>query len=705
MPPLLSYSQKPFVRFLLALTTGILTRELLAYTMLPYLIWGVSLLLLANHFLPVSPLTKFRTRMFFGTGTFLFLFATGYFIADRNIRTYFRFPSSETIAAIRVEDSPVEKTETYRAYGSLQLNHNQNTGKSSETEIPLILYFRKDSTFIPPARHDLILARCRISPIRNAGNPDEFDYAAYMHRKGVYYSATIYSFDTIGNLATNTLRGEALAFRDKLLDNFRKSTLSAPNRALFEAILLGEREELTTELRNDFSGAGLSHILSVSGLHTGIILLIVLTILWPLRWLGLSKMIFAAAILLMWGYAFLTGLSASVVRAVTMITILLGGKMMDEKSDSVNTLFAAAFLMLLVNPEYLFEVGFQLSYLSVLSILIFYPRFKKTYINLHPLLQRIADFANLSVSAQLLTLPFSIYYFHIFPLAFLPANLFTVPILIPFTIAGLIHLLLLQYGIELSFLGRLLEVAADYITGIAAAANRLTGRAGTAGWYPDVIEIGLYFLLLLTALLYFEKRKATRLMVFMTALCGVLLWGHLRPVPEKAEMVIFNQNESNAVHIRMNRKLFCYTPDSTVVFERTNRISRPYRDKMKLEETCYIQSDTLVEGFFESGYPLMRIGNRHFMWFTEYSETRMRSEHPFECDYALIGGRYRGTTEQMGRLAHMKKIILLPTLPAYYRKKIKAECDSSGIRCHDIREEGAFRLDESIFKNPRSDED
>ena len=299
-----------------------------------------------------------------------------------------------------------------------------------------VLYLRSDSLL--PGVHvgDIILARTRLTRPQPAFAGD-FDYGTYLrlqHKVGVGFVGSG-QWQVVGHTPVRSLKASAALLQHRLAERYAKAGMYGRPLALVSALTLGERDGLDSDLRQSFAAAGAAHVLAVSGLHTGFIYGILWALLtlfgWrrPLyeertkRWL-LSITI----IVMMWVYAFLTGLSPSVMRAVVVLTIAQIGWVCQRDALSMNTLAAAACICLWIDPLALFSVSFQLSFTAVIGIMLF-----NTYlVGLFPAwhnnaLRYMRGLITVSIAATLGTLPVTLFYFGQFPTAFLLTNVVVLP--------------------------------------------------------------------------------------------------------------------------------------------------------------------------------------------------------------------------------------------------------------------------------------
>ena len=271
-----------------------------------------------------------------------------------------------------------------------------------------------------------------LDPITAPLNPHQFDYASYMGNLGVrdQIRALRSDFIVLPN-ASKTLYGQAAALRKMIISRLRKADFGKAELSVIQALLLGQRDDISEATYTDYKNAGAVHILAVSGLHIGILLLLLQFLLTPLELLPKGKTIkLMAIVVLLWGFALLAGFSASIVRAVTMFSFVAYAMYLNRPSNTFNILALSMFFILLViNPKLLFQVGFQMSYAAVFAIVWIYPLLQQFWYPKNPVVRKIWQLLSVSVAAQVGVLPISLFYFHQFPGLFFISNLIIVPAL------------------------------------------------------------------------------------------------------------------------------------------------------------------------------------------------------------------------------------------------------------------------------------
>ncbi|WP_170117362.1 ComEC/Rec2 family competence protein [Chitinophaga ginsengisoli] len=303
------------------------------------------------------------------------------------------------------------------------------------TRIPakgkLLVYLTKDSAAAGLRDGDRLLIQVQTTPVQHSGNPGAFDYRSYCASQQIYRQAFLRSagWRLLPGRDENAVIRCISRCREYCLHTLQQY-IGGREAGLAAALLIGYRYDLDREMVQEYTNTGIVHIIAISGMHLA---LIYGGLLWILRWWPKHRFSEGGKgcliILLLWAFTLLTGGAASVLRATVMFTFITVGKfMLNRYTNIYNTLAASAFLLLCYEPRLLVDVGFQLSYLAVLSIVICYRRTYYLLQSSNRWLDKLWDMTALTLAAQVLTLPVCLYYFHQFPVFFLPANMLTVPL-------------------------------------------------------------------------------------------------------------------------------------------------------------------------------------------------------------------------------------------------------------------------------------
>ena len=277
----------------------------------------------------------------------------------------------------------------------------------------------------------------------------EFNFSNYWYTKGITHQLYLEDRQILNiKKGRTTIFGMASNFRDRISENLKKLKASENALSVIQALLLGQRNNLSQDTRNAYSNAGAMHILAVSGLHVGIFVLFLSYLLSPLKRFNNGHFLQACLIVVcLWCFAIVAGLSASVIRAVTMFSFITVAIFFSRPFSVEQSLILSMFFLLLLHPMFLFDVGFQLSYSAVFSIIYFRPIIAKLWSPDHWLTQKLWTLTTVSLAAQIGVFPLSIYYFHKFPVHFLLTNLVIVPFLGALLIFGILVLILAYFDI------------------------------------------------------------------------------------------------------------------------------------------------------------------------------------------------------------------------------------------------------------------
>jgi len=294
-----------------------------------------------------------------------------------------------------------------------------------------LLNLKLDSLSKPFSVDDVLIIQSKLNPLFEPLNPSQFNYKAFLENKNIYSQIySDYQSIFIVSQTKHTLFGFADALRSNINEKLKNYQFSANELAIINALLLGQKKEINDEIYEDYKRAGAIHILAVSGLHVGIILLFLNFIFKPIEYFKYGHIYKILLIIIcLWSFAIIAGLSASVSRAVTMFSLVAIGMNLKRPNNTINTLACSAFVLLIIKPSFLFDVGFQLSYLAVFSIVTLYPIFYNFWKPKYWVADKLWQAFVVSIVAQFGILPISLFYFHQFPGLFIISNVVVVPLL------------------------------------------------------------------------------------------------------------------------------------------------------------------------------------------------------------------------------------------------------------------------------------
>lgn len=512
-------------------------------------------------------LKKTLNDQIFGYTLTLALFICGLLLYTNEINNISTLKPEEAFFFCTLEDFPEEKANSNRMV--IKLKSRITSYGYESVRGSLIIYNKKDylnTSFLPG---DQIILKCTPVEFTNRGNPYEFDYKFYMKNQGIRYYAFTTNNDIIRHSAPphRKLRHRALILRDNIIGMYRASGITGEKLAVVAAITMGQKNMLDPEQKQNFIKAGVIHIMAVSGLHAGILSLFVFNLLFFLK--GRFNILrVSITIIILWSFAFVTGLTPSVMRATMMFSFLQAGKIMNRPVNGINTVLASAFVLILIKPSSIFDTGFLLSFSAVIYIISFY---KDLYLKLHFknwLADKIWQTAVVTIVAQAGTLPLTIMLFNRFPLYFILTNILIVPLSSMLIITACFVIMTFPAHHLSLFLASLL----NYLTGITGL---LTEKVSALP-YSSLENIGMSTVecLLLTLTIYISsyfilKKRSISIILPLIALALCITAGTVSElsIRRSNELIVFNTPGMSTIGIRTGKILNIYSDTSSAVPE------------------------------------------------------------------------------------------------------------------------------------------
>ncbi|MCW4468706.1 ComEC family competence protein [Flavobacterium sp. MFBS3-15] len=505
-------------------------------------------------------------KPWFGMATWLFAFAVGMLVQHLhyppNQQLHYTHqlkngetPVLKTVVSERLK--PNEFSEKYY-FEMLAADGKPASGK-------LLVTVPRDSLHKLLTPGDAYYIAGGLKPIQGALNPYQFDYSGYMEKQGVFHQVRLKdNFAKAGHI--NTFDSYVGSLREKLIRSFDIHDFDAKTRNVINALLLGQRQDMDKETTESYANAGVLHILAISGLHFSMLFYILTLLLRPLnRFRRRGELLQLFLILaLLWGFAFITGLSASVVRSVVMFSIILIGQYANRTTNIYNSLALSMLVLLLARPMFLFDVGFQLSYIAVFSIVWLQPLYKKARVSKYAAVNYAIDTVLISLAAQIGVLPLSLYYFNQFPLLFMAANLVVIPLSNVILVLGLIVLLLNFIAPPVAiFLGHALEWLIMGMNAFIARVASFDKLVLKDIPFTLLLNISLYTILILMVLWLFRKSYArtAAVLVAILAFQGIYTLT-VQDSKTHDELVVFNNWDGPLLAVKEDSRITVYSNDS-----------------------------------------------------------------------------------------------------------------------------------------------
>lgn len=432
--------------------TSALTIALLFYVV-------VALVHYFKRSVSITPLLKFCAGFFGLSSIALGGYLNVHFSTERKDANHFsNLESPVQFLAAVIVNNPQERTNSWKAEAVVKTVKGDGSWKPCNGK--MLLYFSKADFSDRPKYGDVLLMKGAPQEVPPPANPDEFDYKEFLSYKNIYHQMYLRKKNvlSITNDPTSWIDAYALQARVWADQTLQNNVAGEREKALTSGLVLGITDGLDDEVISAYKATGSMHVLAVSGLHVGILYGLLMLILKPLN-KGKRGSLLAAliCIIALWIYGFITGLSPSVLRAVSMFSFVVLAKPMRRRTNIYNTLAASAFFILLYDPFMMMSVGFQLSYLAVVGIVYIQPGLYHAWVPTTRIADEIWKVTAVSIAAQLATLPLCLYYFHQFPNYFLLSNLFVIPASFVVLVLGILILLLHFISPVAYVLGFLLE--------------------------------------------------------------------------------------------------------------------------------------------------------------------------------------------------------------------------------------------------------
>jgi competence protein ComEC len=698
-----SIKEVPFFRLLIPFIVGISLQYWLSIFHFSWWNYFFLLLLLGLTFGCFLLASKWRFRWLFGIAINLFLIFCGIVVTVGQPTSDKLVTRSNNQVVLYLVDNPQMRVKSTRVQA--EVRYVLSNGKWCATTENMLIYFDlKDSLATNLTYGSVIAANIVPQPIEQSGNPYQFDFKKYLSDRGIHYSSYlkpntwIYTgYDGYG------VKRKALQLRDKFVTMFSTFGLTGDELAVASALTLGYLDLIDDELRQVYSSSGAMHILSVSGLHVGILYVLLSFVLSFLDKRTFTRAIKAAILLMfLWFFALLTGLSPCVQRSVMMFSFVVMGDFFNRKSNIYNTLTASAFLLLLINPYNLQDIGFQLSYLAVIAIVFFYPYIYKLIFVKNWLLDKVWSLLAVSIAAQFGTFPICLYYFNQFPNYFLLGNLIAIPMS---TIALYLSVLLIvvsPFPLLAAFIGKLFSLSVSLLNHGLEFVEKLPYSV-YQGIHISALQMFAVFGLIVCLSIYLLSKRVRYLitgLILVVLFLGLNLNSYIRKA-KTVEFIVFNINKKSLVGFRTNQQLaFVEVDTSKMQFaEKYNFFVKGY-----ISSVGAIKSYEVVNPFLQNKNDLgsfITVQNRQglsLLYFQgktiaipfERSLDKFVGKSRMVVDYLVINKFY---PYRVLDFINPRMVIIDSSASKHAIEDVTLACKLQGIPFHITSTQGAFRLD------------
>jgi competence protein ComEC len=580
-----------------------------------------------------------------------------------------------------------EKQKTYKA--ELKLIHIKTNGKWQNAEGKILAYFYKDSTIKKLNYGSKILIADKPNTIERPLNPYQFDLKKYYFFHGISHRHFLKnsSFQVVGFEPQNQLMAFAISSRQFINQIFIDFLIDPRERNIAAALVLGIKNPLDTEILNAYAVTGTMHVLAVSGLHVGFVygILIWLTsFLTKFKYGKHLQSIFLLAIL--WFYALITGLCPSILRAVTMLTLVIVSTFLNRQNNIFQSLFVAAFLLLAINPYLITEVGFQLSFLAVLGILFFEPKISSLWNFENKILSYVWSITSISIAAQITTFPLGVLYFHQFPNYFLLSNLIVIPITEGIMSLGFVFLFSNLSVDVAKFMGFLLEYGVYWLNQLIFMLEKLP-YSSLQGVGISVLETYFIYWLIFSLAAFLVLKQFKWIVVSFVVLCILCTYQIIEKYKfsNQENLIVYQVNKSTAIDFT-NGFEFAFWADSQLLENKSQikfNISN-FRINKQLKEH---NPKIIKSKKFDWGELVV--------WKTKKililkKPIQFENKRQFDIDYLLISHQAIKDLNEINANIKFVKLIIDGSSGDFWSKNIKKQALELGIEIYDTKEKGAF---------------
>ena len=655
--------------------------------------------------------SSYRWRWWFGAVLFVCLFITGsWYYSVFKSQMFSRVPvngGTTYVAKVLMHEKVTPSFEVYTV--SIEEQAVDTQFRAVQAKVRLYLPLKDSFSGLLPG--DLLMVRGALSRPKEPSNPGEFNYRRYLERKGIWgvaYVRDTLAVSIIPGAGGYRLQRAAAVLQNKFTGLFRAHGIQGDELALLSALTIGVRDDIDNEMNQAFSASGAMHILSVSGLHVGIVYLVIARLLTfgaRNRFLKIPFLILQIGFL--WFYAFLTGLSPAVNRAAAMFSFLAVGKSLKRQAGTTNVLSGSALILLLVNPFVIFDIGFQLSYLAVFFISVLQPLIYGLFEIKNYMADQVWKLIALSLAAQAGTFPLSVMYFNQFPNYFLVTNLVVVPlaaIILYLSIAMLVFswipLLgpLLAFFLRYSLKGMIWSVEAIENLPYSVMHNiHLSG-----------LQVIWLYLLLLLFVLAFTYRRKWFLIAGLAGFSILLLSATVLKIHSytRETFTVFNRQSSSTIMFTSHGAGYVFFTGNAM--PEAARYSKPYAGELGLRKLSLINMDTLHAGssYFLPGLSFSAL-SKGAVLFQDQSctvvylhggggaESNFRMDAP--VDYVIIGkGFIRSKTRPLFA-SSPRAVIIDSSVPPWEAEPRSGELPGWIKNPYRVALKGAFSVENRSF--------
>lgn len=586
------------------------------------------------------------------------------------------------VVQLRLLEPLSEREKTYKALSEITIVYHQQ--KARKVTGKAMIYFRKDSVAPKLKYGDVILVRSNLQEIKNAGNPGGFDYKRYALFNGITHQLFVKAdeYKKLPKQQTSLFYEKIYGFRSYILQNIRKYVKGEMETSIAEALLIGYRDDLDRDLVQAYSNTGVVHIIAVSGMHLGLIYGLLMFLLKGLNRNKRLKIIKAVLIItLLWLFSLLTGASASVLRAVLMFTCIAGGDLLGKKGNIYNSMAFSAVALLFFNPFLLWDVGFQLSYAAVLSIVLFMKPIYNWFAIENKLLDDLWKLNALTLSAQILTLPLCMYHFHQAPTLFLITNLVAVPLSSLVLYALILLMVVSPFDVLATATGWLITKMLWLMNQFILWVDHFTFAVVDGIQHSPIQTILLYLIIAALGVWLIQKKKAALKFTFaFIAIFFAVQFYYQYSTAKQQKLIVYNLSQHTAIDFMLADEYY-FVGDSVLL--RDGFLRNFHLKPSRIAHRTYKQPNI--------SHPennVWRINNKTIVHINQ--SYRYDSTAKITADVVIISNNPKLYLNQLSKTINCKLLVFDSSNPQWKLKYWKNDCEKLNIHYFCTSELGAF---------------
>ena len=683
-------SRAPFVRITILLILGILIALYFPNSSktIGYLIVGLFFLaLIINKLLSRR---YYYVNILFGLIISSVIILSGFLITSYKLDYINNQNDVEGVVFAQVKSNSKYKNNFYKLKLSLLTQKDSITTKILNTNAIAFLKCDTDTFNIQIGDYILLNSQFKDSPPPQ--NPYQFNYKSFLKYSDISKVGFVDAnrWNLIKNDEVNIYRLSENT-RQYFISRFNNFDIKSQNLAVIYAIVFGDKSELTPEIGEEFANAGVMHILAVSGLHVGILFLIISFLFKSFAGYKIGKYVrFILILTILWGYAFITGLSPSVVRSVIMFSLVSISIIMQRQHNIYNTVFVSAFILLVFNPFYITKVGFQLSYLAVLGIVFFQPKISKIVKTKNIIIRYLWDLIAVSIAAQISTAPITLFYFSKFPNYFILTNL-AVMMLVTFILSISLAFLVLSYIPFLNnWVAKLLDSLLDVMAFIIHKINTFP-KAITDNINVDFAQVFLLYFIIISTAYYIAWGHAKSTTILLSTIFIFLFYVSFNNYKTyNNQLVFFNVSQHSIIGAISNNKSYIICDEKYDKLDADFNFNlKKYFIRNNAEEinTIFIDSLNMYESdniCCDSNF--LRVNNKTIQFVRRNTQSNSEIK---SVDYMVLLEYPKDNFDSILINTNPKELIISNRIPRYFEDEIIETCKELNTNFYLMREKKA----------------